>query len=180
MHTLAVGPAQGTLLLRTGVEGRAARMGHALTLVVTAWECRTEVDGDLPLAVELRAQLPSLEVVQGDGGARPLSDKDRRSIRTNALKALNADRHPQVLFTSTAVQTSPTGWSLFGDLTINGVTIPLAVDVLVKEVDGGRRITAKAAVVQSDHRITPYSTMLGALQVSDRIAVDLDVVVPLP
>ncbi|MCU1673260.1 MAG: S-adenosyl-L-methionine-dependent methyltransferase [Frankiales bacterium] len=92
---MTVGREQGSLLLRTVVEGKAARTGHELTLLVTSWECRTEVDGDTPVSVELRAQLPSLEVLNGEGGVKPLSDRDKRSIKDNALRTLKADRNPQ-------------------------------------------------------------------------------------
>lgn len=177
MQTLSVGPSQGTLHLRTGVEGRAARMGHRLTLALTAWECRAEVDGDVPVSVQLRATLPSLQVVKGDGGLKPLSDRDRSTIRDNAMKTLRAHAHPDVVFTSTEVKDLPDGWWLLGDLTLHGVTRPTAVQVSVRPSGSAHLVTATSAVAQTAHGITPYSNMLGALQVSDVVAVRLEALV---
>lgn len=175
--TLTTGPGQGSLTLLTGVEGKAARMGHALTIEVAAWECRAVLDGETPLSVTLTAQLPSIVVIKGEGGVKPVSDKDKRSIRDNALKTLGADRNPAVTFTSTAVQKAPNGWSVLGDLQLNGVTRPLAVDVTVHPDGTGQRVTGTARVVQTEHSISPYSGLLGALQVSDEVRVVVDVLV---
>ena len=38
----------GELLLRTGVAGRAARMGHRLTIAMTRWQATVTWDGDEP------------------------------------------------------------------------------------------------------------------------------------
>jgi len=178
MQTVTTGPAQGSLLLRTGVEGKAAKMGHALTIEVKTWECRAEADGDTPVSVELRAQLPSIEVVKGDGGLKPLSDKDKRNILENALSTLGADKNPEAVFTSTSIEKSPEGWALVGDLTLHGTTQPLTVDVAVNGEGAGRRVTATAWIVQTDFGISPYSKMMGALQVSDQVTVHLEAVVP--
>jgi polyisoprenoid-binding protein YceI len=175
--TVTLSPDAGTLVLRTGVEGRAARLGHRLHLVVAAWECRAQVEDGVPVSVELRAQLPSLQVVSGDGGLKPLSDKDRLSIRDNALKTLRADRYPEVVFVSSAVQVAARGWSLLGDLTLANATAPVAVDVTTAAAPGGQRLTGRATVRQSLHRVRPFSTMMGALQVSDGVGIELVAVV---
>ena len=168
---MTVGPRQGRLLLLTGVVGRAARLGHALTLRITDWECTTTFDGETPTFVELRAQLPSLEVVDGTGGVKPLSDKDRRSILDSARKILRADENPEAVFRTTAVQQAGLGWSLLGDLSIAGVSKQIAVDVTVA---GGQTVAATTSVVQSDHHIAPYSQLLRALQVRDRVDVRVE------
>lgn len=176
MRTTTVGPSHGSLLLKTGVEGRAARLGHALTLRVSDWECTTTLDGEIPLSVELRAQLPQLEVVKAEGGLKPLSDKDRRSIVDNARKTLKTARHPEAVFTSTAVQPAGAGWSLLGNLSIGGVIRQIAVDVAISD---GQKVAAHTSVVQSHHDLSPYSLMLGALQVRDQVEVHLEAHIPL-
>ncbi|MGB8652394.1 MAG: YceI family protein, partial [Mycobacteriales bacterium] len=169
----------GSFLLRTGVEGRAARLGHDLTIALTSWECRASLNGDGPVTVELRADLPSLDVVRGDGGLKPLSDKDKRTIRDNALRTLHTVPYPQVVFTSTSVEPTRSGWRVIGDLTLHGVTRQVAVDVAVDDTgEGQQRLTATAAVMQSQHGIRPYSAMLGGLQVKDKVEVRVEAVVP--
>lgn len=175
MRTTTVGPSHGSLLLHTGVEGKAALLGHALTIKVAEWACTTTHDGETPVAVELRAQLPQLEIVAGEGGLKPLSDKDKRTIVKNARKTLKTDRHPEAVFSTTAVQQAGAGWSLLGNLTVGGVIRQIAVDVTVSD---GQVVEARTSVVQSDHGIAPYSLMLGALQVRDKVEVRLEARLP--
>jgi hypothetical protein len=52
------------------------------------------------------------------------------------------------------------------------------VGVTTAPEKGGLRLTGRATVTQSTHRIRPYSAMLGALQVSDRVGIELEAVVP--
>lgn len=168
---VTVGPGNGSLLLLTGVEGKAARMGHALTLRATDWTCVTTFDGDSPTAVEVRIQLPSLEVVKGEGGVKSLSDKDKRSILDSARKTMKVAKNPEAIFRTTAVQRAGSGWSLLGDLELAGISRQVAVDVTVGE---DRNVVASASVLQSAHGISPYTQMLGALQVRDRVDVRLE------
>ena len=118
MDSLAIGPATGTLTLHTGVEGKAAKMGHALTIGLSDWAVEVTLEQGAPTSVTLRAGLASFEVQRGEGGVKPLSDKDKRTIRDSALNSLSADKHPDVTFASTAVQPRDGGWSIDGQLTV--------------------------------------------------------------
>ena len=180
MTTTAVGPANGTLTLHTGVEGRAARMGHALTIAVGDWEATAFLDGDVLSSFELRARLGSLLVLTGEGGLKPLSDKDRAAIRDNALETLRADSHPDVVFTSTSVSSTDGGYDVAGDLSVSGRSRPASTRLQVRESDGRLRVTGEVAVVQTEHGITPYSSMMGGLKVRDRVDVRVDVSLPQP
>jgi polyisoprenoid-binding protein YceI len=174
---MTVGPAQGDLLLMTGVEGKAARLGHALTIVVRDWECKTLFEGDTAVSTAFTAQLGSLEVRSGKGGAKPLSDRDRRSILESAGKTLGTSKHPTLDATSTEI--AP-GYQVTAEVSLNGATRPLTVAVSVVEEGDSWRITATATVRQSDFGIKPYSQMMGTLQVSDDVRVHLEVLAPKP
>ena len=167
MTTVDVGPEHGTLTLSTGVEGKMAKAGHALTIAVRDWRATVELDGDVATSVTLRAVLASLEVVSGEGGLKPLSDKDKRTIRDNALETLKT---PEVVVTSRSVD----GHHVEADLTVAGATRPVSFDLVVD----GRHVTATVPVVQSDFGVKPYSTMMGQLKVRDRVDVRLEVTVP--
>lgn len=180
METLRIGPVYGALRLHTGVEGQAARLGHDLVLAVDDWSGEVVVEQDAPVSAALRARVESLRVDSGRGGAKPLSDKDRRTIRTNALTALRSDRFPEIVFTAPSVSTVPGGFTLHGDLTIGGRTRPRDVDVRVAEGGGGWSVAVRTAVVQTDHDVVPYSAMLGALRLRDRVDVVFDADVPRP
>jgi hypothetical protein len=64
---------EGQLLVHTGVTGRAAKMGHRLTIVVETWLASVKSTDGEPADVELTAAVDSLQVMRGDGGVTPLS-----------------------------------------------------------------------------------------------------------
>ena len=101
---MKIGPADGSLTLRTGVAGSAARMGHSLIIVVDDWSATVNLARGTPRSVRLTADLTSLRVESGSGGIKPLSDGDREAIRGNALLALHADQHPEVTFESSSIR----------------------------------------------------------------------------
>jgi polyisoprenoid-binding protein YceI len=173
--SLTVGPAQGQLLLRTKAEGKAARLGHDLTLVVHEWQCTAQVTDGAPVSAEVVMQLSSLEVLRGDGGAKPLSAGDKKKVLASAAKTIGSPSEARFVTTSVAE-----GWELTGELSLHGVTRPQVVHVSVTPEGSDLRITGTTRVRQTDHGITPYSQMLGALQVGDEIEVLVDVVVPAP
>jgi polyisoprenoid-binding protein YceI len=172
--TLTVGPAQGDLLLRTTAEGKAARMGHALTLRVKDWQCVAQLEGGAPVSVTATIDLGSLEVVAGEGGVKPLSEADKRKVLAGAAKTLGDG---QARFTATTIEGT---FRLTGQLSLHGVTRPHVVDVTVVEAGADLRITGRTSVRQTDHRITPISQLMGALQVGDVVQVLVEVVVPQP
>lgn len=180
MQTFQTGPADGTLTLHTTVEGKAAKMGHALTIELADWSATTVLDGDEPTSVTLRARLASLTVVKGDGGVKALSDKDKQSIRDNALGSLKAAQHPDVTFTSSSAAPSDGGWDLAGDLAVAGVARPTSVHVDVTAAGERLALLATVPVVQTEHGVKPYSAMLGGLKVGDRVEVRLTATVARP
>ncbi len=175
---LRLGSDSGTLTLHTGVEGRVAKVGHRLVIAIRDWEATATLSGDRAVSACMTAELSSFDVVSGEGGVKPLSDKDRAGIRDNGLQTLKAGAHPHVLFTSEDIQPISGGYSMTGPLSIAGVTRPTTVEVEVLDEEGGWRLRAAAAVVQSEYGITPYSAMMGGLKVSDRVEVRVDAFVP--
>jgi polyisoprenoid-binding protein YceI len=159
-HT--VGPSNGSLKVKTGKEGAAAKMGHNLTLVVNSWEATIE-GGDSP-SIKLTADPSSVEVESGEGGAKPLGDKDKKDIKkTIDGKVLGSS---QITFTSSEVSDSQAK----GDLSIAGkssdVTIPISVS--------GDKISGSTTLNQSDFGVKPFSTMMGALKVKDQVTVEFE------
>ena len=160
--THTVGPSNGSLKVKTGKEGAAAKMGHNLTLVVNSWEATVE-GGDSP-SIKLTADPSSVEVESGEGGAKPLGDKDKKDIKkTIDGKVLGSS---QITFTSSEVTDSQAK----GDLSIAGsssdVTIPISVS--------GDKISGSTTLNQSDFGVKPFSTMMGALKVKDQVTVEFE------
>ena len=82
--TYKLGPDDGTLSVRTGRTGAAAKAGHDLLIHVTAWEATLAV-GDNPAdtSIELAADAASLRVSEGTGGMQSLGDDDKANIRAD-------------------------------------------------------------------------------------------------
>lgn len=169
-----VGPESGRLLVRTARTGLGARAGHDLTLEATRWHGQVAVDGTDPAssAVTMEIDVAALEVREGKGGVKPLTDSDRRDIQRNLReKILHTDRHPSVTFRSTAVAGTPDAVTVDGELTIVGRTQPVTATGSIGD-DG--RVHATATVAQSRWGIKPYTAFLGALKLKDEVEIELD------
>lgn len=169
----AIGPESGRILLRTGRAGLAAKAGHDLTIEVTRWSAQASVPegGALDGAtVTAELDLGSLAVREGAGGAKPLSDKDRRDIEANARKILGGGASAR--FESTAVTPSPSGGgTIDGTLTLNGRISPARLEVTETEP---RRFRATATVKQTDFGITPFSGFFGTLKLRDEVEIEVE------
>src|SRR4030095_15507017 len=80
-HTL--GPEHGTLAVRTGRTGAAAKAGHDLLLHVGTWRATLEVGEDLSqTSIVLDVDPTSLPVREGTGGMQALGADDKANIET--------------------------------------------------------------------------------------------------
>jgi polyisoprenoid-binding protein YceI len=176
--TFTIGPADGTLLVRTKREGAAGRIGHDLTLVATRWKAVVRVDVRVPSRSTLRATVDSgsLEVREASGGAIGLTDSQRAEVEANIReKVLRASRHPKIRFTSTEVTGDATRVSVSGKLTIVGKTRPATLAVRVSPRSRMPRVRATTSIVQTEFGIEPYSALFGALRVKDVVELAVDV-----
>jgi hypothetical protein len=170
---MELGPQHGNLTLHTGRSGAAAKVGHDLTLGIQRWS----IEVDPAARLTMSADLDSLTVIKGDGGLKPLSDKDKVTILGHAKDTLKATSHPAVLVTIDG----PTDASGTADaaVTIAGQTRSVPVSIEISDSDPAR-ITVTAALLQTAFGIKPYSGLLGALKVADEVTIRLDVSVPRP
>ena len=172
--TYRLGPDDGTLSIRTGRIGAAAKAGHDLVIEVTAWEATLHV-GDSPAdtSVELEADATSLRVQEGTGGMQSLGDDDKANIHTT----IDDDvlKRQDISFRSTQVTGADARLGVQGELTLGGTTRPLAFDLAIND-DG--KVTGTAVVKQTEWGMKPYSTLFGALKVADEVRVELDAALP--
>lgn len=171
-----LGPESGTLSVRTGRTGAAAKAGHNLLLHVTAWQATLEVGEDPAQAsIALTADAASLRVREGTGGMQALGDDDKASIEQTIDDEVLL-RQP-IAFRSTAVRASADGTRLHveGELTLVGTTGPIAFDV---EVGDGGALSGTAVVTQTAWGIAPYSALFGTLKVTDEVEVAIEAVLP--
>jgi polyisoprenoid-binding protein YceI len=168
--TYKLGPDDGTLSVRTGRTGAAAKAGHDLLIEVTAWEATLAV-GETT-SMELTADPRSLRVREGSGGMQALGDDDKANI----AKTIDDDvlKGRAIAFRSTAVTAADGRLDVEGELTLGDSTRPIAFAVTV---DDGR-LSAEAVVKQTDFGIKPHSALFGALKVADEVKVALDAGLP--
>ena len=133
--------------------------------------------GDLSAAtVTAELDLGSLVVREGTGGARPLSDSDRRDIESTMRKILGGSGGSggpaTAVFRSTRVIPSAAGGAIEGTLTLNGRSQPVRLQ-LTSPAEGRYRGTV--TVVQSAFGIKPYSGFFGALKLRDEVVAEFEV-----
>jgi hypothetical protein len=182
--TYDLGPGAGRVLVKTERTGLAAKVGHDLTIEITRWSARVTVpdgggdddgsasDGGGVAAATVTADLDlgSLAVREGTGGAKSLTDRDRRDIQGTASKILGATATAS--FASTRVTLSAGGGAIEGTLALHGTSRPVRLQV-ISPAPGRYRGTAQ--VRQSDFGITPYSGFFGALKLRDEVTVEFEV-----
>jgi polyisoprenoid-binding protein YceI len=172
--TYELGPDDGTLLVRTGRTGAAAKAGHDLVIHVTAWRATFRL-GDDPgdTSIELDADAGSLRVREGTGGMQSLGDDDKANIESTIDDEVLKGR--AITFRSTAVTGADGTLEVQGELTLADTTRPVGFDLAVGD-DG--RLHAVAVVKQTDFGMKPYSALFGALKVADDVRVEIDAGLP--
>ena len=161
----------GQLLVETDVTGKAARMGHRLTIAMTTWRAEVRWSDGEPTEADLTVEVDSLEVLRGEGGLTALSQPQKTLARSNAVKLLDADRFPQICFQASDVEKSGDGYRLLGTLDIHGVTGECAIDLHVEDLGRAWRMSCRADVRQSEFGIKPYSMLMGSMKVVDTVTV---------
>lgn len=157
-----IGPSNGSLKVKTGREGAAAKAGHDLVLGVNSWDATIE-GGDSP-TIKLTADPASMEVIQGTGGAKPLGDKEKADIKKSIKdKVLGSS---EISFQSTDVTDS----TAKGELSIAGTTSSVDVPLNVN----GSTISGSIALSQSDFGIKQFKALMGALKVTDQVTVEFE------
>ena len=165
------GSGDGDLLLGTGVAGRAAKMGHRLTIAMDTWQAVVSWAGDRPAAVRVTVEVDSFAVRRGEGGLTPLSPPEKTLIRVNALKCLDSARYPRIRFDCSDVAPIDGGYRLAGTLEIHGREHPHTVDVRVTDLGDSWELRCDTAVLHSDYRVKRYSMLMGSMQVADEVTV---------
>jgi polyisoprenoid-binding protein YceI len=181
--TYQLGPESGRVLVRTGREGLAARAGHDLTLEITDWLAQVTTPGEAGGVAEATVTadlgLASLTVREGTGGAKPLTDRDRREIKKQVNKILGDSARAsftsqQIIPSPASSAGSPAAGAIEGTLTMHGVSRGVRLEVTSQ---GPGRYRGTATIKQTDFGITPYSGFFGALKLRDEVTVEFDVTI---
>jgi YceI-like domain len=170
-----LGPENGTLRIRTGRRGGAAKAGHDLLIEVESWKATIDASSQpSETRMSLSADAKSTRVVEGTGGMMTLGDSDKDGIRQTIDEEVL--KGAPIEFRSTAVQTRDDGGlQVDGELELLGKTAPVSFTLETGE-DG--RLTGAAKLSQSDWGIKPYSALFGALKVADELDVEFAAELP--
>lgn len=169
----AVGPDRGTITVHVMPEGIAGRFANTLTIELARWSGEIAVAPD-PAAstVDITLDMTSLRVLEGHGGTKKLTERDKPGIVATAAKVLHIGRHPRARFVSRTVSRNGDGGTIDGTLTLHGADRPVRLTVTSL---GDGRYQATAAIVQSEYGIRPHTALFGALRVTDRVDVQVQV-----
>ncbi len=165
-------------MLKTGRVGLAAMAGHDLTIEVTRWSAQVKVPdeeagGVLAATVSAEFDLGSLEVRQGAGGAKPLTDRDRGEIKKQISGILGTGT---ASFTSSRIiRSGASGGAVEGTFTLHGRSEPVRLQV-TEPAPG--RYRGSGTVVQTALGIKPYVGFFGALKLKDEVGVEFEVHLP--
>ena len=169
--THKIGPDNGSLKIKTGREGAAAKAGHDLVLEATSWDGTLEM-GDNP-SVQLNVDPDSIEVREGSGGAKPLGDKDKADIKKSMKDKILGSS--QISFESSDVKVDNGSMNVSGNLSVAGSSNSISVPLTVSD-DGTVRGSVKLS--QSDYGIKQFKALMGALKVSDTVEVQIEAKLP--
>jgi polyisoprenoid-binding protein YceI len=169
--THKIGPENGSVKIKTGREGAAAKAGHDLVLEATSWDGTLEI-GDSP-SVTLNVDPGSIEVREGSGGAKPLGDKDKADIKKSMKDKILGSS--QISFESSDVKVDNGSMNVSGNLNVagssNSINVPLTVG------DDGT-VSGSVTLSQSDYGIKQFKALMGALKVSDSVEVQIEAKLP--
>ena len=166
---IRLGPEDGTLTVRTGKAGAAAKAGHNLVIEVTRWQATLDRRRRSTLTADPR----SLRVAGGSGGM--LAARRRReggiaqTIDEEVLKG------GTIAFRSSARHAARRRPRRRGRA--RPARRPRGRSRSRSTLDGGH-LTGRAAVKQTDWRIKPYSALFGTLKVADEVEVAIDATLP--
>ncbi len=127
---------------------------------------------------------------QRPAGAKVLAAIDARTIDTNDPKRdghlasadfFDAEKHPEIIFRSTAVEPKGTnGYTVKGDLTIRGTTHPVRFDAniegITNDMQGGSRLGAAGtlSIERSRWGLVWNQPIANGVLVGDTVHIDLD------
>jgi polyisoprenoid-binding protein YceI len=178
-EALIIDPGQTTITLHVGRAGVFAFAGHDHEVVVPAMQGRITLDrANVDRStVSVTFEATALKVT---GKGEPAEDVPEVQRVMLSDQVLDVKHHPTITFQSrqvSVVKQSANQMTLgiTGDLTLHGVTRPLAVPVTVQLGADGLRATGRATVQQSLFGIRPVTAGAGTVRVKDEVDVVLSI-----
>ena len=182
---LRVDPGRSTLLVKLYKDGPAAAFAHDHVVQARRFSGAVEWDPARPAATRVQIEVDAA-ALEADApalrrrlGMTDLSEGTRGDVQRTMVGARQLDvaSHPKISFRSTAAEPQPDGTLLVrGELTLHGVTRPVAVPVKLTELASGWRGQGTLRLRQSEYGIDPYRFAFGAVRNRDGVDLVLDLV----
>ncbi len=181
-----IDPARSELRLLVYRAGAMAHLGHNHVIVNHAVAGWARYSGG-PAAAGFSLRVPVADFIIDDAQMRlaegadfsaEVADDAKEGTRRNMLSAslLDGDRFPAITVVSTAVRQTAGGMTATLSIDVAGRGSSLAVPFVLDVADGRLSASGTAVLRQTALGLTPYSVMLGALQVQDEITVKFKLV----
>jgi polyisoprenoid-binding protein YceI len=140
----------------------------------TKWSGQLEFDEASPGGSRVEVQIDASSIDTKDA---------QRDGHLRSADFLDVEKHPNITFRSTGVESAgEKRYRVKGDLTIRGITRPVALDAeyagRVKDPWGGERagFTAKASIDRKDFGLTWNQTLdAGGVVVGDKVEIDIEI-----
>jgi polyisoprenoid-binding protein YceI len=167
-------PAQSRVEIHVGKTGLFGFAGHEHEVVAGTFRGSATFDPDrlAAAAVDVTIDAAALRVT---GQGEPAEDVPKVQAAMVGPTCLDAGRFPTIRFVSTAVADAGGGaggrdLALHGELTLHGVTRPLALRVRLEQTGDRLEATGKTTLRQTDFGITPISKA-GVVKVKDELTI---------
>jgi hypothetical protein len=152
-------------------DGLLSKIAHDLKHRVTRFTLRVD-DETQAIEAEIDARSLRVECVMKDGveSSNGLSDGDKKKIEDQIVAdVLNADEHPMIRFSGTAVSHTRDGLRIEGTLALNQITRPMTA--MARRVNG--HYEAEVSIHQPAFNIKPFSAMMGTLKIKPDVVVKM-------
>ena len=162
------------VLVFTFKEGLLSPIAHDLRLRVTRFAVDVDVaSGSVTASFDTGSLVVDTPMKDGAENPSALSASDKHKIAGQICDdVLHSAKHPQARFRSSRVTPrADGGYDLEGELTLHGVTKPLAAHTSL--VAGRQQF--ELTLHQPDFGITPYRAMLGTLKIQADVTIRVTV-----
>jgi len=164
--------------VRAFASGMLSSLGHSPTFAVRKFSGEVTFDRAIPAQGSLTLAIgsDSLEVIDD------IKSKDRREIESTMKQdVLEVSKYPQIEFVSAGVTSDTLGegryqMTINGNLSLHGVTRPLAIPAQISVYGDEFRATGEMTLSQSNFGIQPVSVAGGALKLKDELKLVFDLV----
>jgi polyisoprenoid-binding protein YceI len=173
-------PARSRIVVHADKRGVLSGLAHDHHFAATSFRAAATFDPAAPSDVRLEVTVAADSLRDRQPALSP-GDRDKVDRQAAGPQVLDAARHPEIRFVSSAAiraATAAAGGAVDGELSgtlrLHGRERPIAVPVHATREGDGWRAKGTVRLRQSDFGISPFSTFLGTVAVRDEVTIEWD------